>query len=60
MDKNVLQAFMAFMRRVLNHRTTYVPRLKAEGLGKYRNEKCPCNSGKKFKNCCLTKRTDYA
>jgi hypothetical protein len=25
------------------------------GLGKYRNEPCPCKSGKKFKQCCLTK-----
>ena len=22
-----------------------------------RNEPCPCRSGKKFKKCCLTKRT---
>lgn len=32
------------------------PTLKQQRLGKVgRNEKCPCGSGKKFKNCHLKK-----
>ena len=27
--------------------------------GKYRNLKCGCNSGKKFKNCCWNKLNGY-
>jgi len=33
-----------------NNDTPNVPKKKGEKIG--RNEKCPCNSGKKFKKCC--------
>ena len=28
------------------------------GLGKYRNQPCPCGSGMKFKYCCLQRYHD--
>ena len=30
-------------------------RLKKLRFGKYRNKKCPCESGRKFKRCCWSK-----
>jgi len=30
------------------------------GLSRYRNRRCPCGSGKKFKYCCLLKHYEKA
>ena len=34
-------------------------RKKPEYVNLGRNAKCPCNSGKKYKNCCLNTSNEY-
>ena len=40
------------MQAMANYKATHTPKIKEYKIG--RNDPCPCASGKKYKNCCLS------
>ena len=40
------------MQAMANYKAAHTPKIKEYKIG--RNDPCPCNSGKKYKNCCLS------
>lgn len=40
------------MQAMANYKVTHTPKIKEYKIG--RNDPCPCASGKKYKNCCLS------
>lgn len=40
-----------FLEKIAQYEAAHTPKIKEYHIG--RNEKCPCGSGKKYKNCCL-------
>ena len=40
------------MQAMANYKAAHTPKIKEYKIG--RNDTCPCGSGKKYKNCCLS------
>ena len=40
------------MQAMANYKAAHTPKIKEYKIG--RNDPCPCGSGKKYKNCCLS------
>lgn len=56
-DKNQEQVQAAIdnkkmMEAMARYKAAHTPKIKEHKIG--RNDKCPCGSGKKYKNCCLS------
>lgn len=58
MQENMLKMFKMFNKIMAKTHPEYrgEPIRVEKKLG--RNQKCPCNSGRKFKHCCIDKKTD--